>query len=110
MSGNRIYRLRLVLRDVLQLCVSHGTPKRAARLSIVVGSMLVLINQWEAITGEEAINWFKVALTYCVPYVVTTYTSVSKDLQMRRAHERTEAVIYEGLREDGADSDQKPVK
>ena len=66
--------------DAFALAVSHGTPRRSAKLALVVGTLLVLINQWEAVTGAVSMDWLKVALTYCVPYLVSTYTSVSKDL------------------------------
>jgi hypothetical protein len=43
--------------------------------------VLNLINQGEAIIGLAAINWLKVALTYCVPYAVCTYGMVSYQLR-----------------------------
>jgi len=70
--------------DACELAVSHGTPKRAAKLALMVGSLLVVINQWEAFNGAAKFDWVKVVLTYCVPYMVSTYTSVSKDLHHRK--------------------------
>ena len=70
--------------DACELAVSHGTPRRAAKLALVVGSLLVVINQWEAFNGAAKFDWVKVGLTYCVPYMVSTYTSVSKDLHHRK--------------------------
>ena len=70
--------------DACELAVSHGTPRRAAKLALVVGSLLVVINQWEAFNGAAKFDWLKVVLTYCVPYMVSTYTSVSKDLHLRK--------------------------
>lgn len=70
--------------QVIQLAFSNGTPARAAKLALVVGTLLVLINQWEALFGDEHIDWIKFGLTYCVPYLVSTYTSVSKDLALAR--------------------------
>ena len=40
-------------------------------------------------------DWVKVALTYCVPYMVSTYTSVSKDLHLRREAEIAEQRVHE---------------
>jgi len=65
---------------IIRLALTDGTPLRAARLAVVVGTLLVLINQWEALWGASELNWLKVALTYVVPYLVSTFTSVSKDL------------------------------
>ena len=70
--------------DACELAVSHGTPRRAAKLALVVGSLLVVINQWEVFNGAAKFDWVKVVLTYCVPYLVSTYTSVSKDLHHRK--------------------------
>lgn len=72
------------LGQAVRLAVSGGTPWRAARLAVVVGSLLVLINQWEALAGEAAFSIPKALLTYLVPYLVSTYTAVSKDLQVLR--------------------------
>ena len=39
----------------------------------IVGTVLNMINQGEYITGDGPINWFKLGLTYCVPFCVATY-------------------------------------
>ena len=52
-------------RDACELAVGHGTPRRAAKLAAVVGTLLVLINQWEAVVGTASMDWVKVTLTYC---------------------------------------------
>jgi hypothetical protein len=69
------------LKLILQLAWSPGTRLRALKLAAVVGSILFLINQWEACMGEVPIQWAKAMLTYCVPYLVSTYTSVMKDYE-----------------------------
>ena len=43
--------------------------------------MLNLINQGDALLGLASINWLKLILTYCVPYVVCTYGAVSYRLK-----------------------------
>ena len=45
--------------------------------------MLNLINQGNALFGVVPLNWFKIILTYCVPYAVSTYGAVS--VQIRQA-------------------------
>lgn len=67
-------------QTVLRLAFTDGTPWRALKLALVVGTALVLINQWEALRGEVAFSYVKALLTYLVPYLVSTYTSVVKDL------------------------------
>ena len=57
--------------------VSDGVPRRSLTVALVVGTVLNLINQGDAIFGTAPVNWLKLALTYCVPYVVCTYGAVS---------------------------------
>ncbi|MDX1588901.1 MAG: nitrate/nitrite transporter NrtS [Oleiphilaceae bacterium] len=70
-------------RQALRLSVSDGTPRRSFGLALVVGTVLVLINQWEAWVGAGSFSWGKAILTYTVPYLVSTYTAVVKDLRTR---------------------------
>ncbi len=70
---------------ILHLAFRPDTRIRALKLAAVVGSILFLINQWEACLGTMPVQWAKAALTYCVPYLVSTYTSVMKDYESRRA-------------------------
>lgn len=67
---------------LIKLAFTHGTQSRALKLALVVGSALVLINQWEAFVGEAPVQWFKAALTYAVPYLVSTYSSALKDYEI----------------------------
>lgn len=56
---------------------SDGVPRRSLYVAIIVGTILNLINQGDALSGDASISWLKVALTYCVPYAVCTYGAVS---------------------------------
>ena len=67
--------------EAVRLALTGGTPARAAWVAAVVGTILVLINQWEAFLGMQRLSFPKLVLTYVVPYLVSTYTSVSKDLK-----------------------------
>jgi len=67
--------------EALRLALTGGTPARAAWVAAVVGTILVLINQWEAFVGIQPLSIPKLVLTYVVPYLVSTYTAVSKDLR-----------------------------
>lgn len=55
--------------------VSKKQIKMAIFISIFVGTILTIINQGEAILGDAKINWFKVILTYIVPFCVSLYSS-----------------------------------
>ncbi len=65
------------LRLVYRCAVSDGTPKRSFYVALVVGTVLNLINQGEALSGASPINWTKIVLTYLVPYAVATYGAIS---------------------------------
>jgi hypothetical protein len=49
-----------------------------------VGTILNFINQGDALLGAASINWFKVVLTYLVPYAVCTYGAVSFQIRQLR--------------------------
>ncbi len=49
-----------------------GIPKRSAKIALVVGPILTLINQGDALWGGAGFSWTKAALTFIVPYVVAT--------------------------------------
>lgn len=48
---------------------------RALMVALIVGSILNLINQFDAIFGNSTINLFKLCLTYTVPYLVSWFSS-----------------------------------
>ncbi|PHS66889.1 MAG: hypothetical protein COB12_05515 [Flavobacterium sp.] len=52
------------------------------KVALVVGVILNLINQGDVLFSMqlEKINWFKLLLTFAVPYLVTTYASVKERL------------------------------
>ena len=47
------------------------------KVSAVVGSVLNLINQGDAIAAGGPIDWMKLGLTYIVPFCVTLYGAYS---------------------------------
>jgi len=66
-----------------EIMFSKNIVIRALKVSLVVGSILNLINQGDAILIFDLsnINLSKLLLTYAVPYSVTTYTAVSLKLE-----------------------------
>jgi hypothetical protein len=61
--------------------ISDGVPRRSFYVALIVGTVLNLINQGDALPGVASINWLKLVLTYCVPYAVGTYGAVSYQLK-----------------------------
>ena len=68
-------------RAALDLAANRKTITSAAKLALVVSPILVLINQGDSIFAGRSPDWLKVALTFVVPYCVSTWTSVAKDLE-----------------------------
>ena len=57
--------------------VAPVTVKRAVKVSLIVGSILTLINQSDhMLTGEMPAAW-KIILTYLVPYCVSSYSTAA---------------------------------
>lgn len=62
--------------DFFELAFSDGTPYKAVMTALVVGTILAIINHGDFILKGESINYFKILLTYCVPYCVTTWGAI----------------------------------
>ncbi len=73
-----------VFNEIYGACVAPGVPKRAFWTAIVVGIILNLINQGDALVSGGRLNWFKAALTFVVPYCVATYGAVAFQLSQAK--------------------------
>jgi hypothetical protein len=62
----------------LELAISSKVVRSAVKVSIIVGTILALINHGGSIfrLALSTENLFQIALTYLVPYCVSTYSSV----------------------------------
>jgi hypothetical protein len=70
------------LGRIWTLATADGVPLRSFWVAVVIGSILNLINQGDAIVGGGTVNWLKIGLTYLVPYLVSTYGAVSMRLEL----------------------------
>ena len=59
------------------MVLRKGIIRRALLTSLVVGSVLLLINHGDTVKAQEYPALWKVALTYLVPFLVTIWGSVS---------------------------------
>jgi len=50
---------------------------RAALVAVIVGTLLNLINQGDALFGGGDLNFLKIALTYLVPFAVSTHGALT---------------------------------
>ena len=64
--------------------VSEGVPRRSLWVALVVGTILNLINQGDVLLSRQRLDFPKLALTYVVPYFVSTYGAVSFRLHAAR--------------------------
>ncbi len=70
------------LGRAIRLATTEGVPRRAFWVAVVVGSILNLINQGDALFAGAAIHWGKLILTYAVPFAVSTHGAVSARLRV----------------------------
>ncbi len=63
--------------SLLQMIISDGTPKKAMFTAVVVGTFLTAINHGDVILSGSAPPSWKVILTYCVPFCVTTWGAIT---------------------------------
>ena len=59
-------------------------PRRSLIVALIVGTILNLINQGDAVFTGMSIDVTKLLLTYLVPYCVSTYGAVSYRLHAAR--------------------------
>ena len=73
------------MKERFQLALRPSVVKRALKYALVVGSILIAINQSDAILSGHITRgvWVKMLLTVMVPYVVSTLSSVGVLLEMR---------------------------
>ena len=69
-----------------QCAISTTVLKRAFKMAVVVGSVLVLINYGDklltgALTARDGI---KIAVTYCVPFCVSAFSSACALVALRK--------------------------
>jgi len=67
---------------ICRCCVSDGVPRRSFIVALIVGAILNLINQGDALFGGGSVNFTKLILTFAVPYCVATYGAVSFRLRV----------------------------
>ena len=76
---------------VCRCAVSDGVPRRSLVVALLVGTILNLINQGDAMVTGMPLDLVKLLLTYLVPYCVSTYGAVSYRLHAARLAARQPA-------------------
>ena len=70
--------------SICHCAVSGGVPRRSLVVALIVGTVLNLINQGDAMLRGLPIDLAKLLLPYPVPYFVSTYGAVSYRLHAAR--------------------------
>lgn len=68
------------MKAFFTLACSSRIAQSALRVSIVVGTILNLINQGEAILQGSDIDIFHFLLNYLVPYCVASYSAIKNEI------------------------------
>ena len=63
--------------SVMQLAMRPSVVRSSLIVGIIVGTLLNLINQGDALFSGGPIVLWKLLLTYVVPYLVSTYGAVT---------------------------------
>lgn len=63
------------VREAVRVALSGPVRRRSLRASLIVGTVLTALNQGDLVVRGElpAALWWKVPLTYLVPFLVATY-------------------------------------
>lgn len=67
---------------IYKISFEHTTVISSLQVGLVVGILLNLINQWDAIYNLDyhLLNAYKIGLTFLVPYLVSTYATIKAKL------------------------------
>lgn len=71
------------MKFFVQIITSRRIIKNSLRIAFVVGTVLNLINQGEAIFSGLAVDWLHALLNYVVPYCVASYSATKNELTKR---------------------------
>lgn len=74
------------MNEWLTIASSKEVVIRGLKVALIVGTILVAINQGDAILsgGLSAATTWKIPMTYLVPYCVSTYAGVSAIIAHRK--------------------------
>ncbi|MEL7547370.1 MAG: nitrate/nitrite transporter NrtS [Pseudomonadota bacterium] len=60
-------------KSLLRQVFSGSQLRQSLIVTLLVGSLLNLINQGDAVLNNGPVNWTKIALTFAVPFCVASY-------------------------------------
>jgi hypothetical protein len=69
---------------IVRYCFTEGVPTRSLGVALIVGTVLNLINQGDALFGPHPVQLPKLLLRFAVPYFVATCGAVSYRIRSER--------------------------
>lgn len=72
-------------KEIVDIATSAAIVTRSLKVALVVGSVLMAINHGDALLSGhvEPQRIMKILLTYCVPYLVSTYAGVVATMETK---------------------------
>jgi len=67
-----------------KVAMSRHIVINALKISLVVGSLLNLVNQGGNMLHGVTISWFQLILNYLVPYCVASYSAAKNEIELRK--------------------------
>jgi len=67
----------------VKISLSRHIVLASFKIALVVGTLLNLVNQGEALLSGSTISWLHLFLNYCVPYCVASYSAAKNELELR---------------------------
>ena len=70
----------------MEIAMRSEVYKRSTRVALLVGTILITINYFDRVLAGSlmTVDYFKMLLTYCVPFCVSTHASVSTIMENER--------------------------
>jgi methyl-accepting chemotaxis protein len=76
-----------------QAAFSSALVKRSIITTLLVGTVLNLINQGHVLWSDAELVWSTFLLTFMVPYCVSTYSGARSAMQFAKAKQESEALV-----------------
>ncbi|MEE8295770.1 MAG: nitrate/nitrite transporter NrtS [Sphingomonadales bacterium] len=70
--------LACMKKGFFQAYTDRAVVMRALRIAVIVGTILAAINHGDVFLSGGEIIWWKIILSYFVPYGVSTYSSAAQ--------------------------------
>jgi len=67
---------------IVRTAHSKSIMLNALQISLVVGSLLNLINQAEPLLANAGVNWLEFFVNYLIPYCVASYSAARNQIAM----------------------------